>query len=156
MSRSTVHPLTVILLNSTTVTNAAKSLDEHLMRSVFADSKAIPSFGAVYDGMVDISLLVSKVPRTQQDAEALYGGYGECCSYTNVVECLRDDVPDLARWTEEEEGIKRKGRIGERMNREGRWGSFDVLRMNGEVVVRDPDLGRKLGRYQDVSFGRRP
>lgn len=156
MSRSTVHPLTVILLNSIAVPNAAKSLDEHLMCSVFADSKAVPSFGAVYDGMVDITLLVSKVPRSQEDAEALYGGYGECCTYTNVVECLRDDIPDLARWMEEEEGIKRNGRIGKRMDREGRWGSFDVRRMDGEAVMTNSELRRKVGEYKDVGFGRRP
>ena len=156
MSRSAVHSLAVVLLNSTTVPNVAKSLDEHLMRSVFEDTKAVPSFGAVYDGMVDITLLVSKVPRTHEDAEAMYGGYGERCSYTNVVECLRDDMPDLARWMEEELVIKGKGRMGKRMNREGRWGAFDVLRMDGEAVIRDPDLGRRPGRYEDVGFGRRP
>ena len=156
-SRSTIHPLTVILLNSVTIPSAPKSLDEHLMLSVFADSKVIPSFGAVYDGMCDISLLVSKVPRRQEDAEALYDGYGEHCTYTHVVECLRDDTPDLARWMEEEEeGIKRKGRVRKIMNREGRWGSFDVLRMNGELVMRDSELGRKVGEYKDVGFGRRP
>lgn len=155
MSRSTINPLMVILLNSTTVPSAAKSLDKHLMRSVFADSKAIPSFGAVYDGMIDLSLLVSKVPRRQEDAEALYGGYGEHCSYTNVVECLRDDTPDLQRWVEEE-GDSVREKAGERMNREGRWGSFDVFKVDGEVVMRDLDLGRKLGRYQEVGFGRRP
>ena len=156
MSRSMVHSLAVVLLNSTTAPNAAKSRDEHLIRSVFEDTKAVPSFGAVYDGMVDITLLVSKVPRTHEDAEALYGGYGACCSYTNVVECLRDDTPDLARWMEEEEVIKGKGRMEKRVNREGRWGRFNVLRMDGEAVIRDPDLGRRLGRYEDVGFGRRP
>lgn len=140
MSRSTVRPLTVMLLNNaTTVRPAAKSLDEHLTRSVFSDSKAIPSFGAVYDGMIDLNLLVSKVPRRQEDAEALYGGYGEHCSYTNVVECLRDDTPDLQRWIEEE-GDSVREEAGKRMNREGRWGSFDVFKLDGEVVMRDLDL----------------
>lgn len=140
MSRSTVRPLTVMLLNNaTTARPAAKSLDEHLTRSVFSDSKAIPSFGAVYDGMIDLNLLVSKVPRRQEDAEALYGGYGEHCSYTNVVECLRDDTPDLQRWIEEE-GDSVREEAGKRMNREGRWGSFDVFKLDGEVVMRDLDL----------------
>lgn len=156
MSRSTVHPLTVILLNSTMVPYAAKNLDEHLMRSVFADSKAIPSFGAVYDGMHDISLLVSKVPRGQEDAEALYAGYSEHCTYTHVVECLRDDAPDWGRWMEEVKEIERKGRMGKSMNREGRWGSFDVFKVDGEIVIRDPDLERKLGEYKDMGFGTRP
>lgn len=161
LARSTANPLSVIILNSTTVPSPAKSLDEHLARSIFADVKDIPSFGAVYDGMIDLSLLVSKIPAEQTDTDSLYGGSG-ACHYTNIIECLRDDTPDLARWMEGDGDGKgrRKERPGRRTNREGRWGAFDVvtekIQEGEELLFKDPELERNLGEYEVVHFGRRP
>ena len=165
MTRSISHPLTVLIINSTTTLSLAKSIEEAILRSVFADVKHVPSFGAVYDGMIDLSLLVSKLPARQEDAERLYG-YGKAgrsARWTNVVECLRDDAPDLQRWIGKDDGKverKRKERPGRRTNREGRWGAFDVVteqgQEGGELLFKDPELGRTLGRTEVVYFGRRP
>lgn len=155
LSRSTSQPLTVIVLNSTTTLSPAKSIEEGIVRSAFADVNCVPSFGAVYEGMVDLNLLVSRLPARQGDAENFYGGQGGV-RWTNVVECLRDDCPDLGRYIGDEDGKDGKEKLSQKMNREGRWGAFDVVTEGEELMLKDPELGRKLRVYEVVHFGRRP
>ncbi len=166
LSRSN-PPITVILLNS-----LAEPKHGEPTSSVFADIKGVPSLGAVYVGMVDLSLMVYQLPLTTPDAELLYGGCGASSPHysadirmANVLEVLQDGTADLDRWEGAGDGEGRGNngdRPGERTNREGRWGAFEVKGGGNGFgrVLRDVDRGRKKEspRYMEegARFGRRP
>ncbi|KAK4988420.1 hypothetical protein LTR50_003934 [Elasticomyces elasticus] len=113
------HGLLTLLLNAATTygTGAAQgpSLQSAPGRhfdtpSVFASTALRPALGKTFPYFVDVSLLVSRLPRTARDAGMAYGdGDGKGASWVNVVEVLSD---------------RYEGRVG-------RWACFVVDREGG-------------------------
>ena len=134
---------TTIILNSTVNAPYGEGV------SVFSDITHKPALGAVYEGFVDLSLMVSQLPARRSDAEGVFGGdeggeRGEV-RFTNVVEVLRDDLVDVERWKEEEgevthadrEGIDEEGNGDSGERNEGRERGADDGRGKRERVGRE-------------------
>lgn len=77
-----------------------------------------PSFGLVFSQLLDLHMLVTRVPRGKDDAESMAAEGGG--QVVQVVEVLLDD---MGVW---------EGRRGTRKNREQRWGAV-VVDDNGRV-----------------------
>ena len=116
-----------------------------------------PFFGLRFDGLVDVHLLATRVPKTDGDAEVYFAGSGADGGTGNVVvgedgvglvwvvEVLSDR---LGIWVEDPEGEveklgmdwggKGEGRIGRRFSREQRWAGVEVREEGcGGVTVVD-------------------
>ncbi|GAB1311732.1 hypothetical protein MFIFM68171_01942 [Madurella fahalii] len=97
-----------------------------------------PSFGQVFAQMLDLHLLCTRVPRTNEDAAAAVAGLGlEFVSYVWVVEVLLDEIGVYERTDFDDYGVRR--------NREQRWGAVDVDELKGGRVV-DALEGRSQGQ----------
>jgi hypothetical protein len=86
-----------------------------------------PSFGLVFTQLLDMHLLVSRIPRRREDTEALFAPPNQDTvpleiSFVWVVEVLLDE---LGVW----EGIPKKSR----KSREQRWAALDIR--NGRRIV---------------------
>lgn len=134
----------VLVLNSTTSDNTAKPYDDTpkatdaTLRSIFnppplgiqgyvAQRRNKPRFGLVFSQLLDLHLLVTRLPRTKSDAEAVVEN--RPAQYVWIVECLLDE---MGVW---------EGRTGVRSSREQRWTGVDVVR--GRVVDGLDELVKK-------------
>ena len=73
--------------------------------SIFASSSGKPALGRTYTYLVDTSILLSSIPKTQEDAEEAFGGGIRRYTSIGILEVLKD-------------------RYGER---EGEWGAFEIV-----------------------------
>ncbi|KAJ9620634.1 hypothetical protein H2203_007842 [Taxawa tesnikishii (nom. ined.)] len=87
------HNLSTILLNTAVTYRNAQDPP-----SIFASTTAQPALGKTFPYLVDTHLFVSRVPKTERDAMAVYGnarsgpgGKGQA-EWVNVVEVLQDRV----------------------------------------------------------------
>ncbi|KAG7120412.1 hypothetical protein HYQ44_004908 [Verticillium longisporum] len=80
-----------------------------------------PSFGMVFAQMLDLHLLCTRVPRTAEDAERIFGDAPGDARFVWVVEVLLDEI-----------GVWGGQGKGPRRSREQRWGAVDVV--GGSVV----------------------
>lgn len=120
-----------------------------------------PSFGLIFTQMLDMHLLCTRLPKTREDAEALYAPAAETSApsttkrpvaYGWVVEVLLDEI---GIW-EGRDAVERGRR---RRSREQRWGAVEIRRdrkgvaivdlfrtrdMSGEVIVAAGFGGRRV------------
>lgn len=101
-----------------------------------------PSFGLIFTQVLDMHLLCTRLPKTRDDAEALYapvetGGSPTKSSvaYGWVVEVLLDEIGIWEGRTAVEGGQRRK-------SREQRWGAVEIRRSQKGVAIADL-FGRK-------------
>lgn len=91
-----------------------------------------PSFGLVFTQMLDMHLLCTRIPKTRDDAEALYAptdrGAERLVTYGWVVEVLLDEIGIWAGRAAVEAGRKRKFR-------EQRWGAVAIKRDVKSIVI---------------------
>lgn len=148
LSRSLPSQPLIMLLNSTTTADGPGSRDAALqqqpqqqrtkgnldptLRSVFnpppldlpgyaplpASRRNKPTFGLVFSQFLDLHILCTRIPKTKEDADVIFGGnlaadQGQV-SFVTVVEVLLDD---MGVW---------EGELGPRRSREQRWGVVDV------------------------------
>lgn len=76
--------------------------------SIFASIMGKPALGKTFAYLVDISILLSSLPKTREDAEAAYGGDNESKDFASagIFEVLKD-----------RRGVQA-----------GRWTAFDIIR----------------------------
>ena len=76
--------------------------------SIFATTVGKPALGKSYAYLIDLSIFVSSVPKTREDAEAAYAGNEQMksrCQYVGIFEVLKDRTGD----------------------REGNWAAFETI-----------------------------
>lgn len=115
-----------------------------------------PSFGLIFTQMLDMHLLCTRLPKTRDDAEALYApppllgaaetemGGTRPVAYGWVVEVLLDE---MGVWEGRDAVVEGggSGRRRERRSREQRWGAVDVVRRrrDGKGIVVANLFGRR-------------
>lgn len=126
LSRRTRDSFTVVVLNGTTSTLSSAARGESEGVSVFADVDYRPALGPSFENLVDLSLLLSRRPRTKDDAEVVFvGGREEAVAMVDVVEVLRDEVLDIERWRGDNGDHESGCRSDKTGSREGRWGVIE-------------------------------
>jgi hypothetical protein len=70
------------------------------LSSVFSSNLTKPALGKVFDQFPSLHLMLSSMPKTQDDAEVLYGQDENSLSpshvnYCTVLEVLKDETPNL-------------------------------------------------------------
>lgn len=101
-----------------------------------------PSFGLIFTQMLDMHFLCTRLPKTRDDAEALYAPTetgdstaNKSVAYGWVVEVLLDEMGIWKSRTAVEEGQTRR-------SREQRWGAVEIRRSKKGVAIADL-LGKK-------------
>lgn len=90
------------------------------IQSIFTSAVEKPSLGRIFDEFLDLHVMISKVPKSREDAEVLYGqdeNLQNEVSHCLVFEVLRDECPVLSK----DRALGR--RFGDR---EQRWGLFEI------------------------------
>ncbi|KAI9644369.1 hypothetical protein NHQ30_007726 [Ciborinia camelliae] len=137
----TLHTLThtqnilTILHNSTISTKinytnpSSRPPPPPAIQSIFTSTAQKPSLGRIFDEFLDLHIMISKIPKSREDAEVLYGqddGFQiDQVNYCLVFEVLRDECPVLG----EDRDLGR--RFGDR---EQRWGLFEIGNEGTELV----------------------
>ena len=76
--------------------------------SIFAITGGKPALGKLYNYLIDLSIFVSSIPKTREDAEAAYTGNDRVrslCQYVGIFEVLKDRIGD----------------------KEGNWAAFEMI-----------------------------
>jgi hypothetical protein len=126
-SKSTYSSTTSLATTRTRARGSQQPLIQH-PTSIFPSNPTKPALGQVFTQFAELHLFVSRLPKTRQDAELLYGqneeaisGQQDSVQYCHVVEVLKDETPNLGADKEKEKG-KGVEKEGKRFGwREQRW-----------------------------------